>query len=71
MSAYSIARSAIDSALKEATSTGVDLELVLRATVSTAIEHYREAEGVAATRSMLEFQLGNCAGDEDHMFMRP
>lgn len=71
MSAYSLARTAIETALAEASSSGVDRETLLRAFVSLTIEQYREAEGLDSTRSMLEFQLSNCAGDEDHEFMRP
>lgn len=71
MSAFSIARNAVDTVLAEAGAAGVDAETVLRATISTAVERYRETEGVPATKSMLEFQLANCAGDEDHEFMRP
>ncbi|MEM1433397.1 MAG: hypothetical protein AAGG11_05030 [Pseudomonadota bacterium] len=71
MSAFSLARTAIDTALDEASSSAVDRETLLRAIVSLAVEKYREGEGLEATRSMLEFQLTNCAGDEDHEFMRP
>ena len=71
MSAFSLARTAIDAALVEAGSGGIDRETVLRAIVSLSVEKYREDEGLASTRSMLEFQLNNCAGDEDHEFMRP
>ena len=71
MSAYSIARNALESVIAEAGTAGVDAETVLRATIATAVERYREAEGVPATKSMLEFQLANCSGDEDHELMRP
>jgi hypothetical protein len=71
MSAYSLARNAIDAALEEAGGGGIDRETLLRAIVSLAIEKYRDGEGLSSTRSMLEFQLNNCAGDEDHEFMRP
>ena len=71
MSAYSIARATLDSALNEAAGSGVDAETLLRALIATAAERYQDGEGVPATRSMLEFQLANCAGDEDYEFMRP
>lgn len=71
MSAFSVARTAIDAALAEASGGGVDRETLLRAIVSLSVEKYREDEGLDSTRSMLEFQLSNCAGDEDHEFMRP
>ncbi|MEM1228998.1 MAG: hypothetical protein AAGI15_00550 [Pseudomonadota bacterium] len=71
MSAYSIAKEQVAAALAAGVDSGVDTESLLRALIATAVTAYREDRGVADTRSMLEFQLTNCAGDEDFEFMRP
>ncbi|MBX3707704.1 MAG: hypothetical protein KF911_13825 [Pseudomonadales bacterium] len=71
MSAYGIARQHVEAALAEATGEGVDGDVVLRALLATLAERYRELKGTDDLRAVLQFQLDNCRGDEDHMFMRP
>jgi len=71
MSAYGIAREHVDAALAAAAATGVDGEVLLRALLATLTERYRELKGVEDLRAVLQFQLENCRGDEDYMFMRP
>lgn len=71
MSAYGIARQQVDGALEAAKSEGIDSETVLRAVLATLVERYRELKGVDDLRAVLQYQLDNCRGDEDYMFMRP
>lgn len=71
MSAYSIARSHVDAALREAADAGTDAETLLRALLATVTERYRELKGADDLRQVLQFQLDNAQGDEDYMFMRP
>jgi len=71
MSAYSLAKEQIAAAVAQAAEQNLDSETVLRALVTTCVEHYRDAFGPAAVKDMLQFQLDNCQGDEDYMFMRP
>lgn len=71
MSAYGIARQQVDGALQAAQAEGIDGETVLRAVLATLVERYREIKGVEDLRAVLQFQLDNCRGDEDYMFMRP
>jgi hypothetical protein len=71
MSAYGIARQQVDGALAAAQAEGIDGETVLRAVLATLVERYREIRGVEDLRAVLQFQLDNCRGDEDYMFMRP
>lgn len=71
MSAYTIARSHVDASLAEAAESGIDADALLRALLATLSERYRELKGVDDLRAVLQFQLDNASGDEDHMFMRP
>lgn len=71
MSAYSIARQHVDAALAAAAGAGIDGDVVLRAVLATLAERYRELKGADDLRAVLQFQLDNCRGDEDYMFMRP
>lgn len=71
MSAYSIARSHVDASLAEAAESGIDADALLRALLATLSERYRELKGADDLRAVLQFQLDNAGGDEDHMFMRP
>jgi hypothetical protein len=71
MSAYGIARQQVDGALQAAQAEGIDGEAVLRAVLATLVERYRELKGIEDLRAVLQFQLDNCRGDEDHLFMRP
>lgn len=71
MSAYSIAREHIDAALKEAAEAGIDSDPLLRAMLATLAELYRDLKGPDDLRAVLQYQLDNAQGDEDHMFMRP
>jgi len=71
MSAYSIARQQVEGALEAARAGGIDGDVVLRALLSTLVERYRELKGVEDLRAVLQFQMENCRGDEDYMFMRP
>jgi len=71
MSAYSIAKQQIDGALGAAAAEGLDGDVVLRAVLATLVERYRDLKGVDDLRAVLQFQMDNCRGDEDHMFMRP
>jgi hypothetical protein len=71
MSAYGIARQHVDGALQAAQAEGIDGDTVLRAVLATLVERYRELRGVEDLRAVLQFQLDNCRGDEDHPFMRP
>jgi hypothetical protein len=71
LSAYSIARQHVEGALADAKQTGVDPETLLRALLATMVEHYRELKGPDDVRAVLQYQIDNCRGDEDHMFMRP
>jgi hypothetical protein len=71
MSAYGIAREYLEAARAAAAATGVDAEVLLRALLAMLTEHYRELKGVEDLRAVLQFQLDNCRGDEDHLFMRP
>jgi hypothetical protein len=71
MSAYSIARQHVDGALADARETGMDPETLLRALLATMVERYRDLKGADDVRAVLQYQIDNCAGDEDYMFMRP
>ena len=71
MSAYSVAKEQVAAALAQASDQQLDRETVLRALVATCVEEYRDAFGPAAVKEMLQFQVDNCQGDEDYMFMRP
>lgn len=71
MSAYSIARQHMDAAQAEAAEAGVDIDTLLRAMLATLAERYRDARGPDDLRAVLQYQLDNAQGDEDHMFMRP
>ena len=71
MSAYSIAKQQVDGALEAARAGGLDGEVVLRALLATLVERYRELKGVDDLRAVLQYQMDNCRGDEDYMFMRP
>ncbi|HEX7034853.1 MAG TPA: hypothetical protein VF210_03730 [Pseudomonadales bacterium] len=71
MSAYKIARSHVEASLAEAAESGIDADALLRALLATLSERYRELKGVDDLRAVLQFQLDNASGDEDHMFMRP
>lgn len=71
MSAYTIAREAVEKALAEAAEGGFDPDTVLRALLATVAERYREQKGPDDLRAVLQYQLDNAQGDEDYMFMRP
>lgn len=71
VSAYSIAREHVEGAVSQAEASGVEAEAVLRALLATLAERYREMKGADDLRAVLQFQLDNAQGDEDHMFMRP
>jgi hypothetical protein len=71
LSAYSIAREQVDAALAAATDAGIDPESVLRALLGTLVECYRDLQGVDDLKAVLQYQLDNARGDEDHEFMRP
>lgn len=71
LSAYSIARQYVDGALADADVTGVDPETLLRALLATMVERYRDLKGADDLRAVLQYQLDNCRGDEDYLFMRP
>jgi hypothetical protein len=71
VSAYSIARQHVDGALSDARTAGVDPETLLRAVLATMAERYRDMKGTDDLRAVLQYQLDNCRGDEDYMFMRP
>ena len=71
MSAYSIAKQQVDAALEAARAEGLDADVVLRAVLATLVERYRELKGVDDVRAVLQYQMDNCRGDEDYMFMRP
>ena len=71
MSAYSIAKQHIEGALSAASESGVDTEMVLRALLATLVERYRELKGVDDLKAVLQYQMDNARGDEDHEFMRP
>jgi hypothetical protein len=71
LSAYSIARQHVEGALADARQTGVDSETLLRALLATMVEQYRELKGPDDVRAVLQYQIDNCRGDEDYMFMRP
>ncbi|MDZ7670025.1 MAG: hypothetical protein U5Q16_11625 [Gammaproteobacteria bacterium] len=71
MSAYSIAREHIDGALTEAAEAGIDGDPLLRAMLATLAERYRDLKGPEDLRAVLQYQIDNAQGDEDHMFMRP
>lgn len=71
MSAYSLARSHLDTALEQAAAAGVDADTLLRAMLAVLAERYRDLKGADDLRQILGFQLDNAEGDEDYMFMRP
>lgn len=71
MSAYSIAKQQLEGALKAAAESGVEEEMVLRALLATLVEGYRDLKGVEDLKAVLQYQLDNARGDEDHEFMRP
>lgn len=71
MSAYSIAKQQLDGALVAAAEGGVEEEMVLRALLASLVERYRDLRGVEDLKAVLQYQLDNARGDEDHEFMRP
>jgi hypothetical protein len=71
LSAYSIAKQQLDAALATAAEGGVEEEMVLRALLASLVERYRDLKGVEDLKAVLQYQLDNARGDEDHEFMRP
>ena len=71
MSAYNIARTAIDAALVSARQDGFDPADVGHALLISAVESYKSLRGIEDTRAALEFQLNNLSDDLDYEFMRP
>lgn len=71
MSAYSIAKSQVSEALRIAATDGVDEDILLRAIIGTVAEHYRALKGVSDLEAVLQYELDNASGEEDHEFMRP
>jgi hypothetical protein len=71
LSAYSIAKQQLDGALAAAAESGVEEEMVLRALLASLVERYRDLRGVEDLKAVLQYQLDNARGDEDHEFMRP
>jgi hypothetical protein len=71
MSAYSIAREHIETALADAGEAGIDADTLLRALLAILAERYRDLKGADDLRAVLQYQLDNAQGDEDYMFMRP
>lgn len=71
MSAYSIARDQLTQLQRNAEDAGIDEELLLRALMGSLVERYRELRGVDDLRAILQYQMDNVRGDEDHEFMRP
>lgn len=71
MSAYSIAREAVDTALTKAEAEGVDAETELSALLGTTTERYRELKGASDLRAVLQYELHNASGSEEYEFTRP
>ncbi len=71
MSAYSVAREAIDNALSASSAEGVDAETELRALLGTITEKYRELKGVSDLKAILQYELHNASGTEEYEFTRP
>ncbi|MCR9278234.1 MAG: hypothetical protein NXH85_09680 [Pseudomonadaceae bacterium] len=71
MSAYSVAREAINTALSQSDAEGVDAETTLRALLGTITEQYRELKGVSDLKAVLQFELHNASGSEEYEFTRP
>lgn len=71
MSAYSVAREAVNDALSKSQAEGVDTETLLRALLGTIAEQYRDLNGADDLRRVLQYELDNAGGDVDYEFMRP
>lgn len=71
MSAYSVAREAVNTALANAEAEGVDAETTLRALLGTITENYRELKGPGDLKAVLQFELHNASGSEEYEFTRP
>lgn len=71
MSAYTIARGALDDAMKSAAKEGFAPADVAHALLVTLVETYKELRGMDDTRDALQFQLDNLRDDLDYEFMRP
>jgi hypothetical protein len=71
MSAYSIAKTHVDLALKEAAAARIPTADALHAVLVTVVQAYKAARGIPSTKQALEFQANNLADDQDYEFMRP
>jgi len=71
MSAYSIAREHLASALDTAERAGIPRGDALHALLVSLVERYKADQGIATTQAALDFQMRNLSDDEDYAFMRP
>jgi hypothetical protein len=71
VSAYSIARDAVDRVLEAAAGEGIRPPDALHALLVTLVERYKASQGMETTRAALDFQMRNLSDDEDDAFMRP
>ncbi len=71
MSNYTIARTHLDAALREAAAAKLPPGDCLHALLVTVAQALAKERGIADTRSALEFQMNNLADDADYEFMRP
>ena len=71
MSAYSIARHHVDTALHAAEGERISRGDCLHAMLVTIAQALVKERGIPDTKSALEFQMHNLADDADYEFMRP
>ena len=70
VSKYSIAKSAIATALDAASAEGLDRGEVIEALIVCAVQESIELRGPAPTKSSLRFEEANIAGEVDFDFVR-
>jgi hypothetical protein len=71
MTATTIARSHLESALSDAKSHGFDTDPLCRAMLALIVSKYLEYRTVRDVQSELQFLADNCDPERDFEFMRP
>lgn len=70
-SPYSIARTHIEAAIREAEAAGVDEERLGKAMLREVLEQLRQHRSADDIRSEVAFELENLEDDQEFHFMRP
>lgn len=70
MSKYSIAKAAIEQAVRTASEKNIGRDDVLLAMLVSVINDYTQAAGRKAARTALVYELDNIGGEIDTVFLR-